>query len=112
MKPPHLRRCLLLEAPDRLPDGAGGFTQAWTTLGEHWAEVTALPGREVTTPGGSLSQSGYRITLRATPPGHAMRPRPDQRLRDGARLFTILAVSERDPAGRYLTCLCREEMSR
>lgn len=112
MRPPHLRRRLLLEAPDRLPDGAGGFTQTWVIRAEVWAAVTPLPPREVTTQGGSLSQMSSRITLRATPPDHPTRPRPDQRLRDGARIFTILAVTEADAAGRYLTCLCREETSR
>lgn len=112
MSLPKLRRRLILEAPDRLPDGAGGFTQVWSPLSEVWAEVIPLQGREVTSSGGTLSQSGYRMTLRATPPGHAMRPRPDQRLREGMRIFIILAVTERDAAGRYLTCLCREETSR
>ena len=41
-----------------------------------------------------------------------MRPRPDQRLREGARIFTILAVTERDPEGRFLTCITREEVAR
>ena len=112
MRPPHLRRRLLLQAPEGLPDGAGGITPAWATRGEVWAEVTPGAGREVATPGGSLSHSSYRITLRATPPGHALRPRPDQRLREGARIFTILAVTEADAMGRYLTCLCREEITR
>ena len=36
------------------------------------------------------------------PFGAASRPRPDQRLREGARVFDILTVAEFDPAGRYL----------
>ncbi|HEY9021529.1 MAG TPA: head-tail adaptor protein [Paracoccaceae bacterium] len=111
MRLPHLRRRLLLEEPERLPDGAGGFVQNWLTLGEVWAEMTPLQGREVATGGTVLSQSGHRIVIRAAPDGTSMRPRSDQRLREGARIFTILAVTERDPGGRFLTCITREEVS-
>lgn len=111
MRLPHLRRRLLLEEPERLPDGAGGFAETWLTLGTLWAEVTPLHGREVASGGTLLSENGHRIVIRAAPEGAAMRPRPDQRLRDGARIFTILAVTERDPGGRFLTCLTREELA-
>jgi head-tail adaptor len=50
-----------------------------------------------------------RITVRGAPVGAEQRPRPDQRFRDGSRLFRILAVTERDAAGRYLLCFAREE---
>jgi head-tail adaptor len=111
MRLPHLRRRLVLEAPERLPDGAGGFSETWLSIGEVWAEVTPLSGREVASGGGVLSQSAQRIVLRAAPEGSSMRPRPDQRLREGARIFTILAVTERDQNGRFLTCITREEVA-
>ncbi|MEO6299298.1 MAG: head-tail adaptor protein, partial [Paracoccaceae bacterium] len=34
-----------------------------------------------------------------------------QRLRDSGRVFVILAVTERDPDGLYLTCFALEEVS-
>lgn len=112
MKAPNLRRRMVLETPQRMPDGAGGFVEGWQPLGEVWAEVSGKPGREVSGGLAALSQSGQRIVLRAAPVGSTMRPRPDQRLREDTRIFTILAVSESDPAGRYLTCLTREEVAR
>lgn len=111
MRLPHLRRRLVLEAPERLPDGSGGFSETWLSIGEVWAEVTPLSGREVASGGGVLSRSAQRIVLRAAPEGSSMRPRPDQRLREGARIFTILAVTERDQNGRFLTCITREEVA-
>ena len=42
MKAPHLNRALVLEGAQRTPDGAGGFIEAWSSLGTLWAEV--LPG--------------------------------------------------------------------
>ena len=52
----------------------------------------------------------FRIFLRAAAQGSPQRPRPDQRLTEGSRIFTILTVSEADPAGAYLVCHAREEV--
>lgn len=52
----------------------------------------------------------FRIFLRAAPQASPQRPRPDQRLREGARIFRILAVSEADAAGAFLICHAREEV--
>ena len=62
---------------------------------------------------GSLTVSTvpYRITVRAAPQGAPSRPRPDQRFRDGERIFRIVAVTERDPQGAYLECFAREEVA-
>ncbi|MDE4132104.1 head-tail adaptor protein [Phaeobacter sp. QD34_3] len=108
---PRLNRPLVLEDPQRLPDGAGGYVESWTALGTLWAEVTALSGRNADLEGGSLSLQRYRITVRAAPTGATSRPRPDQRFRDGVRLFRIDAVSEADARGRYLTCFALEEVA-
>lgn len=109
MKAPHLNRALELEAATRVPDGAGGFTVAWASLGTLWAEISPGSGRD---PAGEelvLTSVPYRITVRAAPVGAANRPKPEQRFREGTRIFAILAVTERDPAGHYLSCFCKEE---
>ena len=108
---PVLGRPLVLEDPQRLADGAGGYVESWNALGVLWAEVTALSGRSADQGGGSLSLQRYRITVRAAPVGSASRPRPDQRFRENSRLFRIDAVSEADDRGRYLTCFAVEEVA-
>lgn len=110
MNAPHLNRALVLEGAVRTPDGAGGFTTSWTALGTLWAEV--LPGSGSDTLGEErmLSAVPYRITVRAAPAGSTSRPVAGQRFREGARLFLIQAVTERDQFGRYLTCFSREEV--
>jgi head-tail adaptor len=110
MNAPHLNRALVLEGVVRTPDGAGGFTSAWTALGTLWAEV--LPGSGGDTLGEErlLSAVPYRITVRGTPVGSPSRPLAGQRFREGTRLFLIQAVTERDQYGRYLTCFSREEI--
>jgi head-tail adaptor len=104
-----LSREVSLEERRSVPDGAGGYSESWVALGAMWAEVVAESGREV--PGEEMTRSevSYRITVRAAPPGSDRRPSADQRFRLGARVFRIIAVAERDPRGRYLTCFAREE---
>ena len=111
MKRVHLNRRLVLEAPERVADGAGGYSDGWITLGEVWAEVTARTGREKQGEAVPVSNVGYRITVRGAPMGASSRPQPDQRFREGARVFRILAVAEHDPDGRYLTCFAEEEVA-
>lgn len=109
MRPVNLSRKLVLEEAAHLPDGAGGFSEVWAALGEIWADVEARTGRERGDGALSVSTVPYRITVRSAPPGAASRPKPDQRFREGARLFRIAAVAERDRTGRYLTCFATEE---
>ena len=41
-----LNRPMVLEEPGTLPDGAGGYTTAWTALGTLWTELRAGAGSE------------------------------------------------------------------
>ncbi|WP_373635515.1 phage head closure protein [Yoonia sp. SS1-5] len=110
MSVPRLNRSLLLEAPTRVSDGAGGFTSDWQTLGVLWAEVKAGSGRETAAFAATVSRVPCRITVRAAPHGAASRPTAGQRFRDGARLFHINAVAERDANAQYLLCFAEEEV--
>lgn len=109
MRVPHLNRALTLEGPVTVPDGAGGYAKSWAVLGTLWAEVVAGSGRETAGEDVMLSTVPYRITVRAAPVGAPSRPIPEQRLREGVRIFRILAVTERDGDARFLTCFAREE---
>ena len=111
MSAPHLNRKLVLEAPVSEADGAGGFVETWRVLGTLWAEVTARSGTERAIAGVPVSRVGYRIVVRGASEGSSMRPKPDQRFREGNRRFVIRAVADRDPRGRYLTCFVDEEVA-
>lgn len=104
----RLNRALLLEAPQRVADGAGGFAEGWQTLGTVWAEVRPGAGRMAGGIEVAVPVQALRITVRGVPQGHGLRPAPGQRFRDGARIYAIGAVTERDAAGRYLTCAAEE----
>ena len=110
MSAPRLNRQMVLERLERVPDGLGGHVATWVAEGTVWAELRAGAGRSVAAEVLSLASVPWRITLRAAPVGAPSRPRPDQRLREGARVFTILAVAERGADGRYLTCFAKEEV--
>ncbi|QQA41240.1 head-tail adaptor protein [Pelagovum pacificum] len=107
---PRLTRQLVLEAPERLPDGSGGYSESWVPLGTVFAEVQGRTGRETRGPAVPLSTARYSITLRAAPWGTEARPRPGQRFREGDRLFPIEAVVEADADARFITCHCEEEV--
>ena len=111
MKTPHLNHALVLEAPVRISDSAGGFTQGWMAQGTLWAEITARTGREAGQTGAPVSRMSHRIVVRGAPWGNPDRPAPHQRFRDGTRIFNILAVAERDPNARYLVCFAEEEVA-
>ncbi|WP_440486719.1 phage head completion protein, partial [Salipiger bermudensis] len=51
------------------------------------------------------------ITVRGAPLGASNRPLPGQRFRQQTRLFRIVAVTEAEPGGLYLTCEAREEVA-
>lgn len=107
---PHLNRKLTLEAPDRTADAAGGFTETWVPLGTLWAEIKSRAGRETAESGAPISRVGFEINVRGAPIGSPERPLPQQRFREGTRIYTIQAVAEYDPLGRYLTCYADEEV--
>ena len=109
MAAPRLNVPLTLETPVRESDGMGGFRIVWRGLGQIWAEMRSGGGTETRAEVGPQSRVGWRITLRAAPAGDPRRPRPEQRLRMGNRLFRINAVAESDPRGRWLICFAVEE---
>ncbi len=106
----RLSRRLVLEAAQRSNDGSGGFVETWVSLGELWADVSARTGRERAAGTATVSAMSYKIVVRGAPYGSAARPLPEQRFREGERVFQIQAVAERDPEGRYLTCFADEKV--
>ncbi|ROU02399.1 head-tail adaptor protein [Histidinibacterium lentulum] len=112
MSAPRLTRWLTLEDRQRVPDGAGGYVEAWVPLGTLWAAVDARSGRGVAGPAGAQARLGLRITVRAAAEGSPARPVPGQRLRDGGRVFAVHAVGESHAGALYLDLHAEEERVR
>lgn len=110
MTAPRLNRRLVLEEPQRVADGAGGHTLNWTPRGVIWAAIEPGTGRERAGEFATLASVHCRITVRGAPEGAPSRPRPDQRFRDGTRLYRVTAVTEADAQARYLVCFAVEEV--
>lgn len=108
----RLNRRLILEAPERLADGAGGHSVVWAERGTLWASIAPGSGREAVAVGAALSRVILRITVRAAPAGAPSRPVAGQRFREGSRRYAILSVTEADAEARHLTCLAEEEIAR
>ncbi len=111
MEQPRLNRALMLETRERVPDGGGGFADTWVALGTLWAEITARGGREGQEAVVPVSSVTLRIVVRGAPVGSSKRPMAGQRFREGARIYVIEAVSEKDPDGRYVQCFANEEVA-
>lgn len=107
----QMTRRLVLEAPQRVSDGAGGYATTWSALGTHWAHISPRAGREASGSAGPLSRVPMTISIRAVAPSAPGRPIPGQRFREGARVFAILAVTETDGAGRILNITAEEEIA-
>ncbi|MBD1205529.1 MAG: head-tail adaptor protein [Rhodobacteraceae bacterium] len=108
MRGVRLTRPLILEVAVRAGDGAGGYAEAWQARGTVWAEIRPGVGREGAAMGAAVAVQPLRVILRGLPVGHDLRPVAGMRFRDGARIFRVLAVTEADAGGRYLTCACEE----
>lgn len=110
MTAPMLDRRLVLEGFQEVPDGSGGYDRLWQVLGTLWAEITPVSDREAVVGTAPVSVNLLRIVVRSAPHGAVERPRPEQRFRDGARLYRIVSVVEHDRAGRFLRCRAEEEV--
>lgn len=105
----RLLRRLTLEDRRRASDGAGGFSESWTALGQLWADVRMERARVSGRGAAALMRQPVRIIVRAAPLGAPSRPKPGQRFREGTRVFDVRAVGDLDGSGRYLACLAQEE---
>jgi len=59
-----LRHRVALQQPADTPDGAGGYTRAWTTIATVWAQVTPGTGGERVIAHGLREQSPYDVRIR------------------------------------------------
>ena len=103
-------RKLALESPERVADGAGGYSGGWSLLGTHWGDVARATGRLERGEEAARARAQYRITIRAVPNDSPSRPVAGQRFLDGTRVFLIRSVWD-DADLRHLICLVDEEVA-
>ena len=64
IRPGDLRDRLTIQRETRTPDGAGGFTTAWSDVGTVWAQAVPSGGQERLIAGSLRSKQGWTITIR------------------------------------------------
>lgn len=99
-----LRRRLTLETPVRSGEDAASATTTWIEAASLWAAVTTLGGREIVDADGVASRVSHEIELRWRSGITAT-----MRFREGAVIYVIHAVRDRDPQRRRLVCLVEEQ---
>lgn len=96
-------RRLTLEAPMEIPDGAGGVARSHESVATLWASVVPVSAREEV----EAAQRGVTLTHRIV-----LRYSADitsrHRFRDGARIFRIVALHDRDGRKRFLDVQAEE----
>lgn len=101
--PGELRHRLVLEVPVETPDGAGGVTRGYATVGVVWAKLTPIAARDDLVAAGAGATVTHSMLVRA---------RTDlttrHRLRDGARVFRIVALRDADGRGRFVEIQAEE----
>jgi SPP1 family predicted phage head-tail adaptor len=89
--PGTLNRRLTLEAPVESDDGAGGVTRSYAAVATLWASVEPVSARGEVAAAALGAAISHRIRIR-TNADVTLR----YRFRDGARIFQIVAMRERD----------------
>ena len=101
--PGDLRHRLTLEEAQRVSDGAGGYTETWVSVTDVWAAIRPDGGGEGVEADRLAGRVSHVVTLR-----YLAGVTPAMRLRQGTRVFHILAAIDEDARHRWLRCLCEE----
>jgi SPP1 family predicted phage head-tail adaptor len=99
----RLRHRITVEAPLRVPDGAGGVDETWIVVASLWAAVADRGGGERFAADAIEGRTTHEVTLR---PHEDLVPA--NRIRFGPRILQILHVRDADATGTRRVCLCEE----
>jgi SPP1 family predicted phage head-tail adaptor len=103
--PGALKHRLVLEEPLESPDGAGGVRRSYATVTTLWAAVTPVSARGNVVADDVGANVTHRIIIRS---GSDVSTR--HRLREGARIFRILALQDQDGSGRFIEINAEERV--
>ena len=104
LDPGQFSHWLLVEAPEDVPDGAGGFNRQWREVAATWGMVVPLSARMREIARQTDERTSHHVTVR-----HRTDIRSGMRFRKGGRLLRIVTAHDPDETGRFLMCRCEEE---
>ncbi len=105
LDPGALRRAVDLQQQTRTADGAGGFSEGWTTVATVFARIVPLRADSRLRADQLAETVTHRIVLRWRAGVVA-----GMRFASGGRVFDIVTVHDPDETGRYLECRVREDL--
>lgn len=103
MRPSVLRRRLVLEQMQRVPDDGGGFTESWIQIATLFANIRPVSAGEKVENDRLAGRVTHEIMLR-----YRANVAPAMRFGSGPRAYEILAVIDVEERRRWLKCLCEE----
>lgn len=101
--PGKMRHHATLQALATVPDGAGGYTEQWTTVAFLFARLALARAASLSGADQVIEETLWRVTVR-----HRADVAPGMRLLLAARILTIRTVVDPDETGRYLELTAAE----
>lgn len=97
----RLRHPIEIEAFTMTQDpNTGAVVEEWAVIGQDWAAIEGVSGREFIASQAGQSETTYRVTLRYRPD-----LTPKMRLKNTGDSYKIKAILP-DNHRRFLTCMC------
>jgi SPP1 family predicted phage head-tail adaptor len=101
--PDELNKRITIEAPTKVPDGGGGFTNTFTAIATVWAAVWPTSANEITAANATTMVVSHRIRIR-----WRSVMRSSWRIKFESRYFSIVGITSPNEAREWLDLLCKE----
>ena len=101
----RMRHRVEVQQATETQDEYGEYARSWATIKTRWAAIEPLTGREMTDAQQVVATVSHRLRMR-----HDADLTPKMRLKFGARIFGIGAVTNLNELGREMWVLCTEEV--
>ncbi len=99
-----LRHRVTIERPQRNSEVGGSATIEWITIGNVFARIDAVSGREIELAGGLVGRATHKVLMRFRDD-----ILPEMRIVVGSRRLDIRSVLDLDGRRTWLQCLCEEQ---
>jgi SPP1 family predicted phage head-tail adaptor len=103
MRPGKLRHRIIIQSLQKVDDGGGGYTEDWVNIGNVWASVQPLQGRELFQAQQVQAELSHKVRIR-----YREGIVPSMRVVFNNRIMEIQSVINIDEANREIELLCIE----
>ena len=98
-----LNKYITIQAPSKVSDSMGGFTETWNDVDQVWAAIWPVSAKEQIQSGQMTMAVTMRIRIR-----YRSVFRPNWRIKYGNRYFSIVSIVNPNEKNEYLDLLCKE----